>query len=113
MLLAVSLLAFLGRLQDNFKLQTLLPCCCLCTEISLLHTYRRLQQENHRWYWSSFTLATAGALCYLAPVMLRSDDMTDMTDMLPLLQGCLLVGSTAFLVALRIVLFAYSQCVCD
>eukprot|EP00435_Cladocopium_sp_Y103_P069186 s44_g32.t2 len=66
-----------------------------------------LLSENHRWYWSSFTVATAGAFFYLSPVMIRSDDMT--FTLLPLLQGCLLAGSTAFLVALRMVLFAYSQ----
>ena len=38
---------FLGKERLIWP-RTLLPCCCLCTEISLLHTYRRLQQEKSR-----------------------------------------------------------------
>ena len=37
--------------------QPFAPCCLMAVEVSLLHTCHRLQQENHRWQWSSFGTA--------------------------------------------------------
>ncbi|CAK9050167.1 unnamed protein product [Durusdinium trenchii] len=103
------LLAFLGRQGATTPRLCRALSTVLCCELSLLTTYQRLQQENHRWHWWCFNVAFLGALSFQVTLSMEDQDLT----WLQIVSSALLAGSTAFLVNLRMLLFAYSHCVCD